>query len=160
MRRSSLYSPTALMYRAVTDVGNELERCDTSEHVIRDTGEGQRGQRIGAPRPHNIPYGRNNEVGDGAVPGVLGAGGASTDGGQDVRPPAVGGAGALLRPRPNAETGQRTERLIRVRVRAELGAGVAGGGGARRARWARHKRGLVDECCLKPCTVSEIISYC
>ncbi|GBP81824.1 Bombyxin C-1 [Eumeta japonica] len=28
------------------------------------------------------------------------------------------------------------------------------------ARWARHKRGLVDECCLKPCTMDEILSYC
>ncbi|GBP81825.1 Bombyxin B-1 homolog [Eumeta japonica] len=28
------------------------------------------------------------------------------------------------------------------------------------ARWARHKRGLVDECCLKSCTVDEILSYC
>ncbi|KAL0882323.1 hypothetical protein ABMA27_000836 [Loxostege sticticalis] len=28
------------------------------------------------------------------------------------------------------------------------------------ARWARHKRGLVDECCLKACTPEVIRTYC
>ncbi|XP_063824548.1 bombyxin B-6-like [Ostrinia nubilalis] len=28
------------------------------------------------------------------------------------------------------------------------------------ARWGRHKRGLVDECCLKSCTTEVIRTYC
>ncbi|XP_075980263.1 insulin-related peptide 2-like [Anticarsia gemmatalis] len=32
--------------------------------------------------------------------------------------------------------------------------------GARTLGGARHKRRLVDECCYKPCTVDELLTYC
>lgn len=33
--------------------------------------------------------------------------------------------------------------------------------GALTANWSRYKReGLVDECCLKPCTTDVILNYC
>nr|AXY04260.1 insulin-like peptide 2 [Spodoptera exigua]AXY04263.1 insulin-like precursor polypeptide 2 [Spodoptera exigua] len=33
--------------------------------------------------------------------------------------------------------------------------------GSLSANWSRYKRdGLVDECCLKPCTTDVILNYC
>ncbi|XP_059052786.1 bombyxin B-3-like [Achroia grisella] len=32
--------------------------------------------------------------------------------------------------------------------------------GVHAARWAKNKRGLVDDCCLNPCTTDVILSYC
>ncbi|CAG2107040.1 unnamed protein product [Medioppia subpectinata] len=33
-------------------------------------------------------------------------------------------------------------------------------GAVRNNRFARNRRGIVDECCRKPCTVKELYSYC